>query len=246
MWQVAGSYLEACNCEAICPCRRIGGTGGGRSTYGECLGALSWMVSRGWRGRRRSRRDAGGAGESLPRRRAPVAVDVRAVRRRRAATSVSGGRWPTSSPVGWAAIRRGSFPWVFKPAELLGVEAVEIEIDHTPGRGWFRAGGSVEVRVREPVASQERGDVRDPGPPSSGPRADQRDDRRGGGPAGVLGSGPVRVRVDVRLLLGLDVGRESHDISRFLIPHRPRLAARWLTRGRALGENRATGVAFAV
>jgi hypothetical protein len=43
---------------------------------------------------------------------------------------------------------------VFKPAELLGVEAVEIEIDHTPGRGWFRAGGNVAVRVREPVASQ--------------------------------------------------------------------------------------------
>src|ERR1700730_15242006 len=43
-WQVSGSYLEACNCEAICPCRRIGGSGGGRSTYGECLGARSWMV----------------------------------------------------------------------------------------------------------------------------------------------------------------------------------------------------------
>ena len=36
---------------------------------------------------------------------------------------------------------REAVPWVFKPAELLGVEAVEIEIDHTPGRGWFRAGG---------------------------------------------------------------------------------------------------------
>src|SRR6202011_4220060 len=38
---------EACNCEAICPCRRIGGTPGGRSTYGECLGALSWIVREG-------------------------------------------------------------------------------------------------------------------------------------------------------------------------------------------------------
>jgi hypothetical protein len=47
------------------------------------------------------------------------------------------------------------FPWVFKPADLIGIEAVEIEIDHTPGRGWFRAGGHVvEVRVREPVESQ--------------------------------------------------------------------------------------------
>jgi hypothetical protein len=47
------------------------------------------------------------------------------------------------------------FPWVFKDARLLGVEALDIEIDHTPGRGWFRAPGRVEVRVREPVADQE-------------------------------------------------------------------------------------------
>ena len=46
-WRIAGAYFESCNCEAICPCRRIGGKGGGRSTYGECLGALSWMVSDG-------------------------------------------------------------------------------------------------------------------------------------------------------------------------------------------------------
>jgi len=35
------------------------------------------------------------------------------------------------------------------------VEALAIDIDHTPGRGWFRAGGKVEVRVREPVPDQE-------------------------------------------------------------------------------------------
>jgi len=43
-WHVSGSYLESCNCEAICPCRRIDGVMGGRSTYGICLGALSWLV----------------------------------------------------------------------------------------------------------------------------------------------------------------------------------------------------------
>ncbi|HXD57135.1 MAG TPA: DUF1326 domain-containing protein, partial [Thermoleophilaceae bacterium] len=46
-WEITGSYLEACNCEAICPCRRIGGRSGGRSTSGECLGALSWKVLEG-------------------------------------------------------------------------------------------------------------------------------------------------------------------------------------------------------
>jgi hypothetical protein len=46
-WHVQGEYLEACNCEAICPCRMIGGTPGGRSTYGECFGLLSWHIVRG-------------------------------------------------------------------------------------------------------------------------------------------------------------------------------------------------------
>src|SRR6186713_972571 len=49
-WYISGTYLEACNCEAICPCRRIGGRAGGRSTEGVCLGALSWMVGQGQAG----------------------------------------------------------------------------------------------------------------------------------------------------------------------------------------------------
>jgi hypothetical protein len=47
------------------------------------------------------------------------------------------------------------FPWVWKPSTLLGVRRVAIEVDHTPGRGWFRAGGQVTVRVRETVEPQE-------------------------------------------------------------------------------------------
>ena len=46
-WSVSGTYLEACNCDAICPCRRVGGVSGGRSTTGECIGALSWVVESG-------------------------------------------------------------------------------------------------------------------------------------------------------------------------------------------------------
>ncbi len=44
---MAGSYFEACNCEAICPCRSIGGRPGGRSTEGICQFALSWRIHRG-------------------------------------------------------------------------------------------------------------------------------------------------------------------------------------------------------
>jgi hypothetical protein len=46
-WRISGTYLEACNCEAICPCRRIGGRQGGRSTTGICLGSLSWQIEEG-------------------------------------------------------------------------------------------------------------------------------------------------------------------------------------------------------
>jgi DNA-binding NarL/FixJ family response regulator len=44
-WQVSGTYFEACNCTAICPCRKQGGvkvsTG---STFGFCDFALSWHI----------------------------------------------------------------------------------------------------------------------------------------------------------------------------------------------------------
>ena len=46
-FRIAGTYLEACNCDAICPCRRIDGVSGGRSTHGICFGALTWRVGEG-------------------------------------------------------------------------------------------------------------------------------------------------------------------------------------------------------
>src|SRR5882757_2149734 len=46
-WRVRGSYFEGCNCEAICPCRSVGGVPGGPSTYGVCYGAVSWSITEG-------------------------------------------------------------------------------------------------------------------------------------------------------------------------------------------------------
>lgn len=46
-WMVSGSYFEACNCEAVCPCRSQGGRDGGRSTYGSCDFVLSWAIRAG-------------------------------------------------------------------------------------------------------------------------------------------------------------------------------------------------------
>jgi hypothetical protein len=153
-WHISGSYLEACNCEAICPCRRVGGRSGGRSTYGECLGALSWIVEEGRAGdvdladmravlASRYHDDEPGSPWTFA-----LFVDARGdERQRRAMADIFTGR------LGGAPAKQ--FPWVFKPSDLLGVEALEIEVDHTPGRGWFNAGGKVRVSIREPVADQE-------------------------------------------------------------------------------------------
>jgi len=46
-YRIAGSYYEACNCDAICPCRRQGDVLGGRSTYGDCDFLLSWQITEG-------------------------------------------------------------------------------------------------------------------------------------------------------------------------------------------------------
>src|SRR5436189_42365 len=46
-WRMTGTYLESCNCDAICPCRTIGGRPGGRSTHGICEGSQSWRIEDG-------------------------------------------------------------------------------------------------------------------------------------------------------------------------------------------------------
>src|SRR5262249_36912416 len=46
------------------------------------------------------------------------------------------------------------FPWAFKPSDFRAAVPARIEIDHTPGRGWFRAGDDVVLRITGPVADQ--------------------------------------------------------------------------------------------
>src|SRR5262245_45642693 len=153
-WAISGTYLEACNCEAICPCRRIGGRSGGRSTYGICLGALSWAVKEGGVGEV----DLAGLGAIMATRYSDdepgspwtffLYVDERGdERQREALVEILAGR------LGGTPQRQ--FPWVWKESHLLGWRPARIEIDHTPRRGWFRTEGQVLVRVGGPVADQE-------------------------------------------------------------------------------------------
>jgi hypothetical protein len=153
-WELSGTYLESCNCEAICPCRSIGGRKGGRSTHGLCLGALSWRIEKG----RAADLDLSGLDVVLASRYhddepgSPwtffLYLDQRGTERQREAlTEIFLGR------LGGTPLKQ--FPWAWKDSHLLGVRAVPIEIDHTPGKGWFRAGGYVTVRIHEPVPDQE-------------------------------------------------------------------------------------------
>ena len=47
-WRIAGTYYETCNCQAICPCRRVNGKPGRRSTFRECQFILSWRIETGF------------------------------------------------------------------------------------------------------------------------------------------------------------------------------------------------------
>ena len=149
VWSLSGTYLEACNCEAVCPCRRIDGAGGGRSTFGECTGALSWRIEQGSVG------DVDLAGRSV------VMViwysDDEAGSPWRWELHVdeqAGPEQVSAIERVWTGAAGGTpleqFPWAFKPSTLLAVVPSRIEIDHTPGRGWFRAGSSVTLRVAGP------------------------------------------------------------------------------------------------
>jgi hypothetical protein len=150
VWHLQGTYLESCNCEAICPCRRIGGEPGGRSTYGECLGVLSWEIADG----RCGAVALSGLRVVIVSRyhddepRSPwtfvLFVDRRADERQAHAlveifTGAAGGT------------ALAQFPWAFKPSTLLGWRPASIAIDHAPGHGVVRVDDDVEVRIRGPV-----------------------------------------------------------------------------------------------
>jgi hypothetical protein len=152
-WRLRGTYLEACNCEAICPCRRIGGRQGGRSTYGICEGALSWAIEEG----HADGVDLAGLGVVLALRYSDdepgspwtffVYVDARGDDAQREALAAI-----FTGELGGTTVEH--FPWVWKESELLGWRAAPIEVEHAR-RGRFSAGRSVTLRVGDPVAEQE-------------------------------------------------------------------------------------------
>src|SRR5690242_100175 len=147
-WRIRGSYFESCNCDPICPCRKIDGRPGGRSTHGVCMGVLSWIIEEG---------EADGvdlAGQ-------PVALALRysddeegspwtwvlyldrrsSEQQRRALETIFGGEGSGDA--------ESHFPWVWKASERVAVRPVEIEVDHTQRRQFLRVRDHLSVRIRD-------------------------------------------------------------------------------------------------
>jgi hypothetical protein len=153
-WQIRGSYFESCNCDPICPCRRIDGVSGGRSTHGICEGVLSWLIEEGSVGET----DVGGLAAAMAVRYdddepgSPwswiLYVDDRAsAEQRDALEEIFSGR------LGGDALAH--FPWAWKESRPLGVRSVPIEVDHTERRQWLRVHDHVTVRIRDRFAGTE-------------------------------------------------------------------------------------------
>src|SRR5437588_4428634 len=136
-WRIQGTYFESCNCDAICPCRRIDGAPGGRSTHGVCLGVLSWLIKDGVA----SDTDLSGLPVAIASRYSDdepgspwtwtLYLEARASREQRALLEeIFTGR------LGGDAHRH--FPWAWKPSELVAVRRAQIDVDHTRRRQRLR------------------------------------------------------------------------------------------------------------
>ena len=147
-WHIRGSYFESCNCDAICPCRRIDGVSGGRSTHGICLGVLAWRIEEGQ-----------AAGTDLAGLSVALAIsydddepgspwtwilyldDRASEEQQEALEGIFTGR------LGGDALTH--FPWAWKASRLAGVRRVGIELDHTRRRQLLRIRDHVTVRIRD-------------------------------------------------------------------------------------------------
>lgn len=147
-WHVTGSYFEACNCVAICPCRRRGGQkSAGKSTYGVCDFALSWQVMQGSFGNLAldglavimagSYRD----GEAW---RVCLYIDERATSEQHVALATI-----FTGQAGGTTLRN----YANVIGEVYAVRRANIELDHRRHRWSMRADNFVAVRGATPVES---------------------------------------------------------------------------------------------
>jgi len=143
-WRIAGPYFESCNCDAICPCRRVDSRAG--DAVDLCQFALAWSVSEGYF----EDIDLGG--------RQAVMVGY---------WDYDSSDWPwkvgvfidaTASDAqrdvlaGILTGRYGGTPsrqFARSIATVLFVEPAEVSVDHTPGGQSINVHGRVSARARE-------------------------------------------------------------------------------------------------
>lgn len=151
-WELAGSYFEVCNCDAICPCRQQGGRSGGRSTYGVCDFGLSWAITDGHMGdidlARLTVVLAGSFYDDEPRSpwRVVLYVDERADPRQHAALAdIFLGR------AGGKTFRN----FAQAIGKVYAVRSARIELEHTRQRRLMTAGDFLTAVAVSPVASDQ-------------------------------------------------------------------------------------------
>jgi len=150
-WRVSGSYFEACNCDAICPCRRRDGVRTGKgSTYGACDFALSWHVLAGHLGDLNlsglSAVMAGSYRDDEPGKpwRVSLYVDERGSPAQQSAlTEIFLGR------AGGTSLRN----FASAIGEVYAIRPARIDFDHAPRRWFMKADEYVLVRATKPVPS---------------------------------------------------------------------------------------------
>ena len=149
-YRVRGAYFESCNCEAICPCRMIGGVPGGRSTYGICNGVLSWLIEEG----RVGAVDVSGLAAAIVCRydddepgspwSIVLHVDERGDEEQRAAVASL-----LLGELGGPHVSK--LPWVRKARHLIDVRTSPIELSSGAEGHRLRVGAAISVRATRPV-----------------------------------------------------------------------------------------------
>lgn len=153
-FRVRGRYFESCNCDAICPCRMVGGVMGGRSTHGVCYGALSWRIDEG----SIAGVEVGGLAVALVMRYSDdepgspwtlvLHVDAGGTdEQRRALEDLFLGR--LHGP------HVDVLPWIRKTREVVGVRASAIELEPDGDGHRLRVGDAVAIRATRAVEGQD-------------------------------------------------------------------------------------------
>jgi hypothetical protein len=149
-FRIRGAYLESCNCEAVCPCRMVGGVRGGRSTYGLCYGLLTWHIDEGIVGSL----DVSGLAVALVFRydddepgspwTLALHLDSRGTPEQRSALKML-------FLDGLGGPHTARLPWIAKARHLIGIEVSEIELTS----GTARVGGGIRLRATRRVPTDE-------------------------------------------------------------------------------------------